>query len=265
MDVRLQERRRLELDLRRALVAGEFVLHYQPLLNVADHRISGCEALIRWRHPTRGMVMPNDFIPLTEEIGLIVPLGEWIIRQACADGARLPDNMKMAVNLSPAQFRSPRLVPTVIQALAASGLPPERLELEITESVLLDDSVTNLRVLHELRALGVRICMDDFGTGYSSLSYLRSFPFDKIKIDRSFVADLQDDKDANAIVKAVTGLGHSLGMMTTAEGVETDEQLNSLRAQGCTEAQGYLISRPIEHQALLTLVRDFSPGLRKVG
>jgi diguanylate cyclase (GGDEF)-like protein/PAS domain S-box-containing protein len=265
MDARLQERRRLELDLRRALVAGEFTLHYQPLLNVADDRISGCEALIRWRHPTRGTVMPNDFIPLTEEIGLIVPLGEWIIRQACADAVRLPGDMKMAVNLSPAQFRSPRLVPTVVHALASSGLPAQRLELEITESVLLDDTSANLRVLHELRALGVRICMDDFGTGYSSLSYLRSFPFDKIKIDRSFVADLSEDKDANAIVKAVAGLGHSLGMMTTAEGVETIAQLDMLRGEGCTEAQGYLISRPIELNALLALMQDFSPGLRKAG
>jgi len=256
MDVRLQERRRLELDLRRALVAGEFELHYQPLLNVADDRISGCEALIRWRHPTKGTVMPNDFISLAEDIGLIVPLGEWIIRQACADAALLPADMKMAVNLSPAQFQSPRLVPTVIEALAASGLEPQRLELEITESVLLDNSLSNIGVLHELRAIGVRICMDDFGTGYSSLSYLRSFPFDKIKIDRSFVADMADDRDATAIVKAVAGLGHSLGMMTTAEGVETLEQLAALRAEGCTEAQGYLISRPIDCAALLRFVGE---------
>ena len=254
MDVRLQDRRRLELDLRRALVEGEFILHYQPLMNVSENRITGCEALIRWRHPTRGLVMPDDFIPLAEEIGLIVPLGEWVIRQACQDGAKLPRGMKMAVNLSPAQFHSERLVPTVVSALAASGLEPERLELEITESVLLHDSVANVKLLHEMRDLGVRICMDDFGTGYSSLSYLRSFPFDKIKIDRSFVSDLSEDADAGAIVKAVAGLGQSLGMMTTAEGVETAEQLARLKLDGCTEAQGYFISRPVECGALLAFI-----------
>jgi diguanylate cyclase (GGDEF)-like protein/PAS domain S-box-containing protein len=254
MDVKLQARRRLELDMRRALVAGEFILHYQPLLNMADNLINGCEALVRWNHPVHGMIMPDDFIPLAEEIGLIVPLGEWIIRQACADGAKLPGELKMAVNLSPAQFRSERLVPTVIHALAATGLAPDRLELEITESVLLQDSAANMKVLHELRSLGVRICMDDFGTGYSSLSYLRSFPFDKIKIDRSFVSDLSDDPDAGAIVKAVAGLGQSLGMVTTAEGVETVEQLARLRQEGCTEVQGYLISRPIACDALLEFI-----------
>jgi diguanylate cyclase (GGDEF)-like protein/PAS domain S-box-containing protein len=254
MDVKLQARRRLELDMRRALVAGEFILHYQPLLNMADDLINGCEALIRWNHPTRGVIMPDDFIPLAEEIGLIVPLGEWIIRQACADGAKLPGELKMAVNLSPAQFRSDRLVPTVMNALAASGLAPARLELEITESVLLQDSAANMKVLHDLRNLGVRICMDDFGTGYSSLSYLRSFPFDKIKIDRSFVSDLSEDADAGAIVRAVAGLGRSLGMVTTAEGVETAEQLARLRQDGCTEVQGYLISRPVACDVLLDFI-----------
>jgi diguanylate cyclase (GGDEF)-like protein/PAS domain S-box-containing protein len=260
MDVRLQERRRLELELRRALAAGEFTLHYQPLLHVAENRITGCEALLRWNHPTRGLITADHFVPLAEEIGLIVPLGEWVIRQACADALLMPGHMKVAVNLSPAQFKSDGLIGTVMQALGSSGLDPRRLELEITESVLLQDSEANVKLLHDLRALGVRICMDDFGTGYSSLSYLRSFPFDKIKIDRSFVADVNDDRDANAIVRAVASLGHSLGMATTAEGVETAGQLDMIRSQGCTEVQGYFISRPVSCTDLLQLVASDDGG-----
>jgi diguanylate cyclase (GGDEF)-like protein len=244
MDEQLQARRALELDLRRALQAGEFELFYQPLYNLGDERVTGCEALLRWRHPDRGMVSPADFIPLAEEIGLIVPLGEWVLRAACAEAAKWPDHVRLAVNLSPAQFRDRGLVRTVVSALAASGLPAQRLELEITESVLLQDSAANMTMLHDLKALGVRISMDDFGTGYSSLSYLRSFPFDKIKIDQTFVRDILDDSDAMAIIKAVLDLGASMGIVTTAEGVETLEQLNALRGQGCAEIQGYFISRP---------------------
>ena len=244
MDEQLQARRALELDLRRALQAGEFELHYQPLYHLADERVTGCEALLRWRHPERGMVSPADFIPLAEEIGLIVPLGEWVLRNACVEAARWPGHVRLAVNLSPAQFRDRGLVTTVISALAASGLPAERLELEITESVLLQDSAANMAMLHDLKALGVRISMDDFGTGYSSLSYLRSFPFDKIKIDQTFVRDILHDSDALAIIKAVLDLGSSMGVTTTAEGVETQAQLDALRGQGCAEIQGYFISRP---------------------
>ncbi|WP_421736628.1 putative bifunctional diguanylate cyclase/phosphodiesterase [Caulobacter sp.] len=244
MDEQLQARRALELDLRRALVAGEFQLYYQPLYHLGDDRVTGCEALLRWNHPERGMVSPADFIPLAEEIGLIVQLGEWVLREACAEAATWPDHVRLAVNLSPAQFRDRALVRTVVSALATSGLPAERLELEITESVLLQDNAANMTMLHDLRALGVRISMDDFGTGYSSLSYLRSFPFDKIKIDQTFVRDILKDSDALAIIKAVLDLGASLGIVTTAEGVETVEQLNALRDQGCAEIQGYFISRP---------------------
>ena len=244
MDERMQARRLLELDLRRALVNGEFELYYQPLLNLAENRISGCEALLRWRHPTRGLVLPGEFIPLAEEIGLITPLGEWVMRRACEEAVTWPVEMKVAVNLSPVQFRSRNLVQIVVSALANSGLSADRLEVEITESVLLQDNAANIKVLHELRDLGVRIAMDDFGTGYSSLSYLRSFPFDKIKIDRSFVSDLTNHGDALAIVKAVASLGASLGMVTTAEGVETAAQFDRLRLEGCTEVQGYLVSEP---------------------
>lgn len=244
MDARMQARRTLELDLRRALVKAEFELFYQPLVNLKSNSVCGFEALIRWHHPTRGMVSPVDFIPVAEEIGLIVPIGEWVIHNACKEATTWPNDIKVAVNLSPAQFRSKGLVHAVTSALANSGLPPRRLELEITESVLLLESEGTLSTLHQLRSLGVHISMDDFGTGYSSLSYLRSFPFDKIKIDRSFVSDLSDRQDSIAIVRAVSGLGKSLGMATTAEGVETAEQLGHLREEGCSEVQGYLFSAP---------------------
>jgi diguanylate cyclase (GGDEF)-like protein len=244
MDARVQDRRLVEVDLRKALSAGEFELYYQPLMNLERNEVSGLEALIRWHHPERGMVSPADFIPLAEEIGLIVPIGEWVLREACSQAANWPTEIKLAVNLSPAQFRTRTLVSTVVRALAASGLAASRLELEITESVLLRDDEANLGTLHQLRGLGVRISLDDFGTGYSSLSYLRSFPFDKIKIDQSFVRELSSRSDCAAIVEAVATLGRTLGMATTAEGVETREQLEELRSKGCTEAQGYLFSRP---------------------
>jgi diguanylate cyclase (GGDEF)-like protein len=245
MDARLQERRRLELDLQHAMTHQEFELFYQPLIDVAQHRICGFEALLRWHHPTRGLLESKQFVTLTEEMGLIVPLGEWALREACREAATWPDDMKVAVNLSPVQFRYRDLVHTVAAALEESGLPARRLDLEITETVLLQNSEEVIATLHGLRALGVRISMDDFGTGQSSLSYLRSFPFDKIKIDQSFVRDFPDSADAAAIVRAVARLGSSLGMATTAaEGVETNEQLARLRAEGCTEVQGYLFSQP---------------------
>jgi diguanylate cyclase (GGDEF)-like protein len=245
MDARMQARRTMEYDLRKALVAGEFDLHYQPLVNLERDEISGCEALVRWRHPEKGMIPPGDFIPLAEENGFIVPLGEWVIRQACATAATWPDHVKVAVNLSPAQFKSPGLEQAVVGALAASGLRPERLELEITETVLLQDSAATLATLHQLRSLGVRVAMDDFGTGYSSLSYLQSFPFDKIKIDRSFIKEVADKKNAVDIVRAVAALASGLGMSTTAEGVETLQQLDAVKAEGCTEMQGFVFSKPL--------------------
>jgi len=267
MDEQLQARRALELDLRRALAEGQFELFYQPLFDLEADRVTGCEALLRWRHPERGMVSPGEFIPLAEEIGLIGALGDWVLRAACDEAAHWPQHVRLAVNLSPAQFRDRRLAATVVQALAASGLAAERLELEITESVLLQDSAQNTAILHDLKALGVRISMDDFGTGYSSLSYLRSFPFDKIKIDQTFVRDILDDADALAIIKAVLDLGASLGITTTAEGVESEEQLHELRRQGCGEIQGYFISRPkpaLEIAALLGVEAATPRGLSEV-
>ena len=244
MDTLLQARRALELDLRKALVNGEFELYYQPLINLENEEIAGFEALIRWNHPERGLVAPMEFIPLAEETALIVPIGEWVLRQACQEAMNWPAQISVAVNLSPSQFKMNNLAQVVTSALAGSGLPAQRLELEITESVLLVGNDSTLETLHQLRTLGVRISMDDFGTGYSSLSYLRSFPFDKIKIDRSFVHDLAFNADSQAIIRAVTALGSGLGMMTTGEGVETREELEYLKREGCTEAQGYFFSRP---------------------
>jgi len=245
MDEQMQARRILETDLRKALVAGEFELYYQPIVNLRSNEITGLEALVRWRHPDRGMVLPAMFIPLAEEIGFIVPLGEWVLREACATAAKWAEPLTVAVNLSPAQFRKANLIDTVADAIAAAGLPPERLELEITEAVLMGDSEATLTTLFQLRDLGVRIAMDDFGTGYSSLNYLQCFPFDKIKIDRSFVKDITDGVGSLNIVRAVTAMAQGLGMVTTAEGVETDEQLEIVKAEGCTEMQGFLFSRPV--------------------
>jgi predicted signal transduction protein with EAL and GGDEF domain len=244
MDARMQARRKLELDLRKALVAGEFRLYYQPLVHLKSDEITGFEALLRWQHPERGLVSPADFIPVLEEIGLIARVGEWILEEACREAAKWPRDIKVAVNLSPLQFKSPNLVPAVRRALVDAGLAARRLELEITETVLLQESEATLATLHELKELGVKIAMDDFGTGYSSLSYLRSFPFDRIKIDRSFVRDLTQREDALAIVRAVTTMGESLGIATTAEGVETLAQLDKLRTEGCTDVQGYYFSPP---------------------
>jgi len=236
------ERRELETDLRGALAERQLEVHYQPLVDISGRRVTGFEALLRWRHPTRGMIAPNDFIPIAEANGLIVPIGEWVLRTACADAVNWPEEIAVAVNLSPIQFGAANLTQTVVSALAQSGLPPQRLELEITESTLLADTAATAATLHALRRFGVRIALDDFGTGYSSLSRLRGFPFDKIKIDRSFVKDLAERRDCTAIVAAIASLARSLGIATTAEGVETAEQLDFLRAQGCTQAQGFLFS-----------------------
>ncbi|MCR9137069.1 MAG: PAS-domain containing protein [Alphaproteobacteria bacterium] len=242
MDTKIQARRSLEEELRAAFERNEFELHYQPLVSLTDNEITGFEALLRWSHPKRGFVSPADFIPVTEEIGLIMPLGEWIINQACLDAARWPSHIRVAVNLSPVQFHGGNLVQTVFNALASSRLSAQRLELEITERVLLQHSETTIETLHALRDMGVRIAMDDFGTGYSSLSYLRSFPFDKIKIDRSFINDLSEQEEAAIIVNAVASLSQNLGMTATAEGVETEIQRTRVRAAGYTEMQGFLFS-----------------------
>jgi diguanylate cyclase (GGDEF)-like protein len=262
MDVKAQARRILELDLRNAITAGEFEVFYQPIVNLAENRINGFEALLRWNHPTRGRVAPNDFIPLAEETGLIGPIGEWVIRQACSEAKTWPSGLRVAVNVSPVQFRNKTLVSAVVSALAASGLHPDLLELEITETVLMNNNEATLTALHQLRSLGVRISMDDFGTGYSSLSYLRSFPFDKIKIDQSFVRDLAERPDSIAIIRAVAGLGLSFGVTTTAEGVETQEQLDQMRAEGCTEVQGYFYSRPVPASEIAQLLSGFQDRAR---
>jgi diguanylate cyclase (GGDEF)-like protein len=245
MDLQMQTRRLMEQDLRKALPAGEFELYYQPVVNLASHEVSGFEALIRWNHPQHGLVSPGTFIPLAEEIGFIVPIGEWVIREACATAARWPGDTRVAVNISAVQFRNPGLMQVIVGALAASGLNPTRLEIEITETVLLQNKEATLAVLHQLRALGVRIALDDFGTGYSSLTYLQSFPFDKIKIDRSFVKDITENSGSLNIVRAVAALASGMGMTATAEGVETREQLDSITSEGCTEMQGFLFSKPL--------------------
>ncbi len=250
MDAVIQSRRSLERDMRAALVQGGFSLHYQPLVNLETKRVTAFEALMRWRHAERGAVPPSEFIPVAEEMGLIVQLGEWALRAACMEAARWPDDIRVSVNLSPLQFAKGNLVSTVVSALAASGLRASRLELEITESVLLEKSERNIAILNQLRELGVRISMDDFGTGYSSIGYLRSFPFDKIKIDQSFVRDLLVDEGSLAIVRAISGLGVSLGITTTAEGVETEEQMQCLQLEGCIEVQGYLYSKPVPPDAI---------------
>ena len=264
MDIRLQARRLLENDLRGALEAGEFEVYYQPLFNIAAGRISGFEALLRWHHPTRGMVPPDEFIPLAEETGLIVQIGDWVLRQACAEAAHWPPAIKVAVNLSPVQFKSRGLLESLLGAVAAGGLAPERLELEITETVPLEVGDTTVATLHKLRSLGIRIALDDFGTGYSSLSYLRSFPFDKIKIDRSFTRNLSSGADASAIVRTVTRLAKDLGMSTTAEGVETQQDLDFLREIGCTEIQGYLISAAVPALAVPPLLARFGDSIAEI-
>jgi diguanylate cyclase (GGDEF)-like protein len=253
MDETARLRRDIEQDLRSALRHQEMVLHYQPIISVGAGETTAYEALIRWEHPVRGVVMPGVFIPIAEETGLILTIGEWVIRKALDDMRHWPEHVGVSINLSPAQMRSPTLISTVVHALASSAVDPARVCLEITESVLMQDSAANIETLHKLRSLGVQIALDDFGTGYSSLTYLRSFPFGKIKIDRSFVNDLDDQEDSRAIIRSVITLASSLGMTTTAEGVETAEQLAILTDEGCTEVQGFLFSKAVPQEQLTNL------------
>jgi predicted signal transduction protein with EAL and GGDEF domain len=236
--------RTLQTDLRTALTNDEFELHYHPIVDIKTRETTSVEALVRWRHPQRGMIAPGGFIPLAEETGLINPIGEWVVRKACSDAVSWPSQVKVSVNLSPVQFRKVSPIDVFCRAITDSGLAPERLEVEITESVLLHGNAENVETLHQLRRMGISIVLDDFGTGYSSLSYLRMFPFDKIKIDRSFVNELSKNSDCAAIVAAVAGLGRSLQIGTVAEGIETEHQLVLVRAAGCTHAQGFLFGRP---------------------
>jgi diguanylate cyclase (GGDEF)-like protein len=245
LDERARHRRRLEADLREAIRDGGFQLHFQPLYSLTEDRLKAFEALVRWPHATLGMVAPNDFIPLAEETGLIMQIGEWVMREACRQAQAWPEPLSVAVNLSSKQFLSPALPAMVVQALAASGLPPQRLEVEITESAFIDNADKTLEMLHTLQGLGVRITLDDFGTGYTSLGHLRLFPFNKLKIDHSFVQDLAPEGNAHAVIRAITTLADALGIETLAEGVEEPAQLALLRQEGCQQIQGYLLSRPI--------------------
>lgn len=261
VDAEVAKRSLLERDLRDAVSRGGFVLHYQPIVAMTDERVGGFEALLRWQHPTRGAISPAEFIPLAEETGLIIALGEWAIREACHEAASWPNDLRVAVNVSAVQFQQPGLEQVVLNALVTSGLPPHRLELEITESMLMQDSEAAVASLHRLKGLGVRIALDDFGTGFSSLSYLRRFPFDKIKIDRSFIRDIADP-DTAAIVRAIVGIGARLGATVTAEGVETQAQLEQVRQEGCTEVQGFLYSKPIPAPEALEYVQSSQAGRR---
>jgi diguanylate cyclase (GGDEF)-like protein len=250
MDETIRERRNLARELRQAIIDEELIVHYQPLARASDGEVCGFEALVRWKHPVRGMVPPLDFIPIAEECGLIGPLGEWVLRRACADAASWDKPLRIAVNLSPLQLNNPALPTLVHEVLISTGLSPARLELEITESALFKDYQRALDNLRRLKALGVRIAMDDFGTGFSSLSTLQSFPFDKIKVDKSFVENIHRDERATVIVRAVLGLGRSLNIPVVAEGVETEEQREFLRGEDCAELQGYAIGRPAPAETL---------------
>lgn len=252
MDRKILERQDLLRDLRGALERNELALHYQPFVNAVTHEVTGYEALLRWRHPARGMISPADFIPLAEESGLIVPIGAWVIREGCRQAARLPLGQRISVNVSPAQFRRPGLDLTVLAAVSQAGIQPSRLEIEITEAMLVDDSAATLNTIMSLKSMGVRLALDDFGVGYSSLSYLRKFPFDKLKVDRSFVRELETRADLVAIVRAICQMAEALSMTVTAEGIETPAQADTLDQVGCTELQGYLFSRPVP-QAMLPL------------
>ena len=264
LNQRAQERRQLESDLRIGLEQGQFELHYQPLFDLEQNRISSFEALLRWKHPTRGLVSPTEFVPVAEDTGLIVPLGAWVIREACARAAQWPDQIRVAVNVSPVQFHRGALHETILNALANSGLAPNRFEVEITESIFLEGSEATLKLLHSLRSLGIRVALDDFGTGYSSLSYLQSFPFDKLKIDRSFIQNLLTREGASAIVRAITELANALNIETTAEGVEETAQLMELRAHGCSSVQGFLFAEPMTAEDVERLFREGGGAMKNV-
>jgi diguanylate cyclase (GGDEF)-like protein/PAS domain S-box-containing protein len=256
MDARARARRTLESELRHAIAGGNFETYYQPVVDLRDNKIRGCEALLRWRHPQRGTISPADFIPVAEDTGLINELGQLVLETACREAAKWPDDVRIAVNVSPVQFRSQTLALNVATALAASGISPSRLELEITEAVLMRDDEAALAMLHQLRALGVKIALDDFGTGYSSLSYLHRFPFDKIKIDRSFVKNIGDEGASSAIIQAVVNIATASNMTTTAEGVEQEWQRELLRELGCTEMQGYLFSPAVSAAEITRLLPE---------
>jgi diguanylate cyclase (GGDEF)-like protein/PAS domain S-box-containing protein len=258
MNARIIERRRLESDLRFAIKHGELRLHFQPRFRISDGRMVGAEALVRWQHPERGLVSPEKFIPIAEETGLILPLGDWVMKTACSYAAKWPSHLFVSVNLSPAEFKRGNLIARVQQALTESSIEPSRVEFEITEGVMLEDAVGGLELMHQLKRLGVRIAMDDFGTGYSSLSYLRTFPFDGLKIDRSFLTRLGESEDDQAIVQAIVGLGKALSLTVTAEGIETAEHLALLKAVACEEGQGYFLSRPLEAKAFHALLGEMN-------
>jgi predicted signal transduction protein with EAL and GGDEF domain len=260
MNKDINERRQIEFDLREALERNELELNYQPIINVRHSNVSGFEALARWRHPVKGMVPPAVFISIAEDSGLIVRLGEWALMEACRNAAQWPGELKIAVNLSPVQFTAPNLFEVIEQTLAETGLAPHRLELEITERIFMENTENTLATLRRIKDLGVRISLDDFGTGYSSLSYLRSFPFDKIKVDRAFVSDLSERNEHIVIVQAVVSIARALGMTTTAEGVETEAQHEFLAALGCDEVQGYLFSAPVPVDALGEFFEGWVPG-----
>jgi diguanylate cyclase (GGDEF)-like protein len=252
------ERNALEVDLRQAIQDDALEVHYQPLVNTETDRITAFEALVRWPHPERGVLEPDDFIPLAEETGLIIPLGRAVLRHACVEAAGWPEDIRIAVNLSPLQFRDPELLGHIRDILAATGLDPKRLELEVTESALLDAGKQNFEIMRAIRALGIRVSMDDFGTGYSSLSYIQNFEFDKIKIDQRFIRDLRNGQNGAAIIKAIIDLGVSVGIETTAEGIETDEELDAVRSYGCVEMQGFLFSRPMDSAAARAFIEERS-------
>jgi EAL domain-containing protein (putative c-di-GMP-specific phosphodiesterase class I) len=256
LDDAARRRRQLEIDLRSAIREGEFELNFQPLYSLVEKSLTGFEALIGWNHPTRGRVNPAEFIALAEEKGLIVLIGEWVIREACHHASTWPDDISVAVNVAPKQFTASGLASTILQALSASRIAPQRLELEITESIFIADVDATLATLHSLRNHGVKIALDDFGTGYSSLSYLRSFPFDKVKIDRSLVDDLGTSSNGHAIIRAITTLADALGMETLAEGVEDVPQFEVLEREGCRHIQGFLFSRPVPAAAVADMLRD---------
>ena len=264
LNERAQQRRQLETDLRVALDLGQLELHYQPLFDLEQNRVCSFEALLRWSHPTRGQISPVEFIPVAEDTGLIVPIGAWVIREACNRAASWPEHIRIAVNVSPVQFHRGSLNETILRALAVSGLAPGRLEVEITESIFLEGGDATLKLLHSLRSLGVRVALDDFGTGYSSLSYLQSFPFDKLKIDRSFIQNLLTREGASAIVRAITELAHALNIETTAEGVEETAQLMELRAHGCSSVQGFLFAEPMTAADVERLFREDSLSIQNV-